>query len=170
MSAKKKWIAGFLLSSVLILGLAVGSAGTFMFLSKKVARHDPIAPVFNLKKDHYIDFVLKRMEHELHLTEEQREAIQEEMQLVAKEFRSLHDQTRVEMDDILQRGQDKIKTYLTSEQIEEYEEQIEKRHFRMKMHHPGRDRRDDGPGGRRFGRGRDGPGDFPPPPPPPPEE
>jgi hypothetical protein len=173
MNAKKKWIASFILSSVLIFGVAVGSVGTLIFLGGKIAEHRPVDPVFNLKKDHYIEFVMKRMDHELHLSEEQRVAIRKEMQLTAKEFRELHGLTGKKMYEIIQKGQDKIKAYLTPEQIKEFEENIAKRHFRMKMHHSRGDRdEDDEHGGGRSGRNRDDRRnwddleDFPPPPPP----
>ena len=170
MSARKKWMAGSILVGVLVFGIAIGSVSTWILANPRMMRHHDVDPAFRLKKEPYIEIVLGRLERELNLNPEQREAIRKEMQGMAAEFRSLHEQTGSDMRRILDEGQVKIKSHLTTEQIEQFEEHMEERHFHMRMGDP---RDDHGPdGGKRGFRGDRPPppgDDFPmmPPPPPP---
>ena len=175
MSAKRKWIAGVILSGVLLFGVAIGSIATWILVTYAVPDHHQVAPAFGLREDPYIETVLGRLERELNLNPEQREAIRKEMQQMAAEFRSLHDQTGRDMKDIIEKGQEKIKSHLNPEQIHEYEEHIANLHFRMKHRRPDDRSPEDARRGRfRHDREDDDDGDFmlppPPPPPPPPGE
>ena len=172
MSATKKWMAGTILVGVLAFGIAIGSVTTWFVAGRRMIRHHEVDPAFQLKREPYIDIVLGRLERDLDLNPEQREAIRKEMQEMASEFRSLHEQTGADMRKILDEGQKKIKAHLTEEQIEQFEQHMEERHFHMRMGDPRDDRGPDN--GKRGFRGDRPPpdDDFPmmPPPPPPPHE
>lgn len=154
---------------VLVFGIAIGSATTWVLVKKTAPEHQ-VAPAFKLKNKPYIEVVLEHLERKLHLNSEQTEAVREEMQQMATEFRALHDQTGRDMKEIIEKGQNRIKSHLNPDQVHDYEEHIANLHFRMKQHM----REDHSPEKRRHGRSdHDDDDDFrlpPPPPPPPPGE
>lgn len=135
MNVKKKWIAGIILLCILISGIAMGSAGTLLVLKKRLPPRPPVASVFGLKKDHYVDFVVKRMTRTLELSNEQSVAIKKEMKLLAQSFRSLHAKTGEEMDRIMKKGHLAIRTHLSQEQIKKFEAEIARKHLRRKERH-----------------------------------
>lgn len=133
MSSKRIWILASILGGTLLTGVGIGSVTTLVLL--KPMRLDPSPPPppdlasVQMRKPPVADFMLERMDRELSLNAEQRDAIAEELRNTSRMFDDLHSATRTEIQEILQRADLAIKSHLSETQRVIFDETFTKRRF-----------------------------------------
>lgn len=136
--------------AVLVLGILVGILGTHLFYAQKFRKAGSLSGMAS-------DFFLHRLERELNLTAEQRQAIDEIMAESRVEGHALREEMRPRVGEMMRRTSERISGVLTPEQQERFAE--------LQQEHRGRAERFMlGPPGGRGPRGRGPWGDRPPPP------
>ncbi len=114
----KKWraIAGIIL--VFVLGALAGSLVTYTFQRQKaesIMKGEPRATG---------EFIVQRLNSELHLDAAQLEQLRAIVQETHTEIRNVRRQFRPQIDEILQRSQDRVRAILRPDQRESYEKII----------------------------------------------
>ena len=131
-----KWKIWIGLLVLFASGVLIGSVGTRMYV-----RHR-ISGIFSGERLVIRDLFLRRLTHELDLSEEQREAVEQIASRAAENFHKLHGQHRREVEAILDQSASEMKEHLSPEQQEKFDKIRE----RMKAWHKRRRRGPPHPG------------------------
>jgi DNA anti-recombination protein RmuC len=131
MNAKAKWLALALLVLAFLGGAASGAAIVHRAWLRKT--HHPHPEVgLKIREDRHLEHLSERMETLLDLSPEQNRLVREELQRVGRDFRSLHERTRSEMQEIRDQGHQAILRHLDATQKERFEEWASRKNERFR--------------------------------------
>ena len=128
MGKGKIWIGLFIL---FISGVLVGMVGSRMYM-----RHQ-ISQALSDKRPVFKNLYMKRLDHKLNLTEEQRKRLEKTTDQTAKKFHALRKTHRKQVDALFEQGIAEMKLHLTPEQaakLDVIHEKMKKRRHRFR--HP----------------------------------
>jgi len=97
-----------------VLGVALGSVGTYLVTTRVLAAHSPVA---RTSSQHMAMFT-----RDLNLTTEQQSQIQAILNDTRANYASLHEKLDPEYEQVRQQGRERIREVLTSEQRPKFEE------------------------------------------------
>jgi len=97
-----------------VLGVALGSVGTYLVTTRVLAAHSPVA---RTSSQHMAMFT-----RDLNLTTEQQSQIQAILNDTRAHYASLHEKLDPEYEQVRQQGRERIREALTSEQRPKFEE------------------------------------------------
>jgi Spy/CpxP family protein refolding chaperone len=129
MNRWKSWLG---IISVFVIGAVIGGLVTSILIRHHIIRVTRFGP------PRFEEVVMNRMAHDLDLTEDQRAEIRRITREFDPRFRDIMTGSREEVSRLQEELEARIKEILTPEQIERFEENIERMHRRFR----------DGPGGR----------------------
>jgi len=97
-----------------VLGVALGSVGTYLVTTRVLAAHSPVARTANQHMAMYT--------RDLNLTPDQQSQIQAILNDTRAKYASLHEKLDPEYEQVRQQGREHIREVLTSEQRPKFEE------------------------------------------------
>jgi Spy/CpxP family protein refolding chaperone len=126
MKRNYQWIALLTLIATALIGGALGSTITLWVVNSRTlaAPTPPASPAempTRMMHHRNLERVVARLQEDLALTLEQRQAIHKDMQGLAGEFQQLHESTNQSMRTLVDRGRQIILKHLTPEQAQKYE-------------------------------------------------
>ena len=129
MAKWKIWVA---LLVLFVSGVLIGSVGTRMYVRHK------LSGIFSRERPAVRNLFVRRLTHELDLTREQRERIEEIASRAAEKFHRLHMQHRGEVEVIIDKSASEMKKHLSPAQQEQFDELQErmKAQRRRRKHGP----------------------------------